>query len=97
LLTFYGILSLFAVNENVLMMYMPPPPLALFAYIQWNGTIYTSNDSTGKWFHISAPIGYPPVFYQQGSKFGEELRYFVVSRGYTTMGLDYLTTSKVGI
>lgn len=32
---------------------------------------------------VPAAIGFPPVFYQQGSVAGEELRAFLVSQGYT--------------
>lgn len=32
---------------------------------------------------VPAAIGYPPVFYQQGSVAGEALRAFLIERGYT--------------
>ena len=32
---------------------------------------------------VPAEIGFPPVFYQQGSVMGEELRAFLVKQGYT--------------
>jgi len=32
---------------------------------------------------VSAPIGFPPVFYRSGSEYGESLRAYVVEQGYT--------------
>lgn len=38
--------------------------------------------SEGEWKTVSAPIGYPPVMFKQGSKYGEDIREYVISQGY---------------
>lgn len=43
---------------------------------------------------VPAPIGFPPVFYQQGSQHGEELRAYLLKQGYTAgYHWDYSETS----
>ena len=32
---------------------------------------------------VPAPIGFPPIFYRQGSVHGEQLREFLLEKGYT--------------
>jgi hypothetical protein len=46
---------------------------------------------------VPAGMGFPPVFYQQGSAVGAELRAFVVHQGYTAgYHWDYLSTAGAG-
>lgn len=43
-----------------------------------------SDPERGLTVTVPAGMGFPPVFYQQGSRAGEELRAFLIAKGYTT-------------
>jgi hypothetical protein len=46
---------------------------------------------------VPAGMGFPPVFYQQGSAVGAELRAFVIQQGYTAgYHWDYPSTAGAG-
>jgi hypothetical protein len=44
---------------------------------------------------VPAGMGFPPVFYQEGSAVGAELRAFVVQQGYT-VGYDWVYPAAAG-
>lgn len=51
---------------------------------QWSGIVVSPTDpERGLTVTVPAGLGFPPVFYQQGSAVGAELRAFLLAKGYT--------------
>lgn len=52
--------------------------------LQWGGNLVHSGDERFLHLRVPTPMGFPAVFYRQGSKWGDQLRSFVVQNGYTS-------------
>ncbi len=55
----------------------------VFQTQQWSGNEVTVED-TGLTVTVPAPIGFPPVFYRQGSVHGVQLRSYLIKMNYTS-------------
>ncbi|MBQ49569.1 MAG: alpha-glucosidase [Zetaproteobacteria bacterium] len=46
----------------------------------WSNQLYDSSEK-GRWYEVKAPVGEPPVFYQQGCTVGQDLRAKLIAAG----------------